>query len=62
MDEATINLVRSRAGEHFHIENGVISGLSAVGRTTAYVLNMNAESRIKLRLALRELEGDIWWR
>ena len=47
--------------EHFCIERGVIRGLTAIGRATAYVLNMNAERRIELRLALRELAGDQWW-
>jgi hypothetical protein len=48
--------------EHFTIERGIVRGRTAVGRTTAYVLNMNTERRIELRLALRDLEGDQWWR
>ena len=47
--------------EHFDIEHGVVQGLTAIGRTTAYVLDMNAERRIELRLALRDLEGEQWW-
>ena len=48
--------------EHFNIEHGVVHGLTAIGRTTAYVLDMNSDRRIELRLALRELLGDTWWR
>jgi hypothetical protein len=47
--------------EHFTIERGVVRGRAAIGRTTVYVLNMNTERRIELRLALRDLEGDQWW-
>ena len=52
---------RDRWQEHFAVEHGVIHGLTAVGRTTAYVLNMNSEHRIEFRLALRELLGSTWW-
>ncbi len=45
--------------EHFSIEHGVILGLTAIGRTTAYVLNMNTDRRIGLRLALYDLEGEV---
>ena len=48
--------------EHFTIQRGVAGGLTAIGRTTVYVLNMNTERRIELRLALRHLEGEHWWR
>jgi hypothetical protein len=47
--------------EHFNVEDGVVHGLTAIGRTTAYVLDMNSERRIELRLAIRELEGEQWW-
>ena len=47
--------------EHFTIERGVVRGRTAIGRATAYVLNMNTERRIELRLALGDLEGGQWW-
>ena len=48
--------------EHFTIQRGAVGGLTAIGRTTVHVLNMNTERRIELRLALRHLEGEEWWR
>ena len=73
MDDETTLFVRTRAGQrceycrlpqryHFTIERGVVRGRTAIGRTTVYVLNMNTERRIELRLALRDLEGSHWWR
>ena len=45
--------------EHFRIDDmGEITGLTAVGRTTAYVLSMNTERRMRLRRAIRLLEGE----
>ncbi len=37
---------------HFSLQNGRITGLSDVGRTTVEVLSMNAPERIRLRLLL----------
>jgi hypothetical protein len=48
--------------QHFTLERGVVRGLTAIGRTTAYVLNMNTDRRVELRLALRDLEGERWRR
>ncbi len=38
--------------EHFAIQNGLIAGLTDVGRTTVEVLKFNAPERIRLRLLL----------
>jgi hypothetical protein len=38
--------------EHFRTERGHIVGLSAIGRTTVYVLNMNDPERIRTRFEL----------
>jgi hypothetical protein len=38
--------------EHFQVENGYIQGLTAVGRTTTFLLQMNEISRLQLRQAL----------
>jgi HNH endonuclease len=48
--------------DHFAVERGVVRGLTGIGRTTVYVLNMNTEHRIGLRLALHDLQGYDWWR
>jgi len=47
--------------DHFTVERGVVRGLTAIGRTTACVLNVNTDRRIELRLALSELQGEQWW-
>ena len=36
--------------EHFRLEDGRITGLTATGRTTVFLLQMNAPHRIELRL------------
>jgi HNH endonuclease len=42
--------------EHFRLdENGQIVGLTAIGRTTAYVLDMNSEIRIHIRQEILRL-------
>ena len=42
--------------EHFRLdENGQILGLTAIGRTTAYVLDMNSEIRIHIRQEILRL-------
>ena len=42
--------------DHFqHGSNGEISGKTAIGRTTIYVLDMNAARRVELRLAISAL-------
>jgi len=38
--------------DHFAFDGGVIVGLTAVGRTTVLVLNMNDPERIELRLEI----------
>ncbi len=39
--------------EHFRLSDVTIVGLTAVGRTTVRVLNMNEERRVRLRAVLR---------
>lgn len=42
--------------EHFRLaDNGVILGLTAIGRTTAYVLGMNSGIRVQIRLRIAQL-------
>ena len=41
--------------EHFRFDGPEIVGLTACGRTTAWVLQMNSEERIELRSLLAEL-------
>lgn len=36
--------------EHFKITAGRVAGLTAVGRTTVFLLEMNADQRVDLRL------------
>ena len=36
--------------EHFKLEDGVIIGMTATGRTTVFLLEMNEWHRVKLRL------------
>jgi HNH endonuclease len=38
--------------EHFQLEGGFIRGLTAIGRTTVFLLQMNETSRLQLRQAL----------
>jgi len=42
--------------EHFSIRGFHIAGLTPIGRTTAWVLQINSEDRIELRRVLRELD------
>lgn len=45
--------------EHFRFgRNGDIVGLSEIGRTTVFVLNMNAERRVELRLAIVSRQNE----
>jgi hypothetical protein len=46
---------RDRWEDHFVVSGPRILGLTAVGRTTAWLLQMNAEDRIALRTVLTEL-------
>ncbi len=39
--------------EHFQIDGIMVVGLTAVGRTTVFVLNMNEERRVRLRAVLK---------
>lgn len=42
---------------HFWIDStGRIDGLTAIGRVTVYVLDMNAQRRIELRAAIQAIE------
>ncbi|MGD1904068.1 MAG: HNH endonuclease [Geitlerinemataceae cyanobacterium] len=38
--------------DHFKIENGQIEGLTAIGRTTIFLLRFNTPQRVQLRAAL----------
>jgi len=38
--------------EHFQLDGGFIQGLTAIGRTTLFLLKMNESSRLQLRQAL----------
>ncbi len=38
--------------DHFELENGYIWGLTAIGRTTVFLLQMNETARLQLRQAL----------
>ena len=40
--------------DHFEWDGVYVVGLTAIGRTTVYVLNMNSEFQLELRAALRE--------
>ncbi len=40
--------------EHFELEGIHIAGLTAIGRATVRLLNMNAEDRLKVRAALED--------
>jgi HNH endonuclease len=40
--------------EHFRLDSGHIIGLTAIGRTTVFLLEMNADQRVDLRLINRD--------
>jgi hypothetical protein len=42
--------------DHFRVEGAVIAGRTDVGRTTAWLLEMNGEDRVELRATLIELD------
>ena len=44
--------------EHFRLSDIAVVGLTAVGRTTVSVLNMNEERRVRLRAVLKR-EGSV---
>ena len=46
---------RDAWAEHFHFAGAQITGLTACGRTTAWVLQMNSEERIEFRSVLAAL-------
>jgi hypothetical protein len=46
---------RDRRADHFKFEGPHISGTSASGRTTAWLLQMNSEERLELRRLIRDL-------
>jgi hypothetical protein len=41
--------------EHFRLEGAMIVGTTAIGRTTAWLLEMNGDDRVELRATLIEL-------
>ena len=45
---------QDRWDEHFEMDGIHIVGLTAIGRTTVYVLNMNSDYQLELRAAHRE--------
>lgn len=46
-------------GEHFRLEpSGFIIGFTPIGRTTAYVLGMNSDVRMQIRLRIAQLETE----
>jgi hypothetical protein len=47
---------RDRWHEHFVLAGNTIVGLTSLGRTTAWLLNMNSEERVELRRVLLMLE------
>lgn len=44
--------------ENFRLDSGNIIGLTAVGRTTVFLLEMNADQRVDLRLINRDGRAD----
>lgn len=44
--------------DHFRLESGRIVGLTDVGRTTVFLLEMNADQRVDLRLINRDEWDD----
>lgn len=55
--DLTVELYHPRSqtwSEHFVLQGNAISGLTATGRTTVRVLNMNSEERVRVRLANRD--------
>lgn len=41
--------------QHFRRDRGVILGITDIGRTTVWLLDMNCDDRVKMRLALHAL-------
>ena len=48
---------RDHWSEHFRFDGAFITGLTAIGRTTIWVLQMNAEDRLKLREIILDAGG-----
>ena len=46
---------RDRWEDHFEIDGPLIVGLTAIGRTTAWLLQMNSDERVELRSVLMAL-------
>lgn len=63
LDPDTNEMVRlfrprqDRWPDHFARDGSRIAGLTAIGRTTAWLLQMNSEERLELRRVLSELGG-----
>jgi hypothetical protein len=47
---------KDRWADHFKFDGPRILGVSAIGRTTAWLLQMNSEERLELRWLLSELD------
>ena len=50
---------QDRWEENFRSEGGEIVGITATGRATVRLLNMNAPRRVELREAWLEAEGEL---
>jgi len=50
--EFLFNPRRDRWFDHFRVEGGFISGLTPIGRATAFLLQFNNSDRVRLRLVL----------
>ena len=61
IDPDTQNLERlfhprkDRWADHFRLRGAIVIGLTAIGRTTAWLLEMNGDDRVELRSTLIEL-------
>jgi len=49
---------RDRWGEHFRFEGGEVVGITATGRATVRLLNMNAPRRVELRVEWLDSSTD----
>jgi len=47
---------KDRWTDHFKLEGSRILGISAIGRTTAWLMQMNSEERLELRRLISELD------
>jgi hypothetical protein len=59
--DALVPVFHPRNGEwndHFRIESGGVIGLTDIGRTTVFLLEMNADQRVDLRSINRDETGN----